>query len=112
MDAIGSASSLKQATARVRPMGRIGLVGMFWEPTKLEQQFWAKEAVLIPAAGYYCKSPRRSFDEARTLLHQCPDIAQALITHRYPLDGVTEAFHTAGNRAAGAIKVVFDIGKR
>ncbi len=112
MDAIGSASSLKQATARVKPMGRIGLVGMFWEPTKLEQQFWAKEAVLIPAAGYYCKSPRRSFDEARTLLHQCPDIAEALITHRYPLDGVTEAFDTAGNRAAGAIKVVFDISKR
>ena len=111
MDAIGSASSLKQATARVKPMGRIGLVGMFWEPTKLEQQFWAKEAELIPAAGYYCKSPSRSFDEARTMLHQHPDIAQTLITHRYPLDGVAEAFETAGNRAAGAIKVVFDIGK-
>ncbi len=112
MDAIGSAESLSLSTARVKPMGRIGLVGMFWAPTKIEQAFWAKEAELIPAAGYYCKSPSRSFDEARSLLHQHPDIARALITHRYPLDGVVEAFETAGNRAAGAIKVVFDIAER
>lgn len=109
IDAIGSAASLKQSATYVKPMGRIGLLGMFWEPTKIEQIFWTKEAELIPSAGYYCKSPSRSFDEARTLLHQYPDIAQALITHRYPLEGVTEAFETAGNRAAGAIKVVFDI---
>jgi threonine dehydrogenase-like Zn-dependent dehydrogenase len=32
-----------------------------------------------------------------------------LVTHRFPLDGVTEAFATAADRAAGAIKVVFDV---
>ena len=111
IDAVGSAASLKQSTTSVKPLGRIGLVGMFWEPTKIEQAFWTKEAELIPAAGYHCKSPSRSFHEARMLLHQYPDIAQALITHRYPLDGVAEAFEAAGNRAAGAIKVVFDIGE-
>ena len=111
IDAIGSAASLKQATALIKPMGRIGLVGMFWEPTKLEQEFWTKEAQLIPAAGYFCKSPSRSFEAARTLLHQNPDIAEALVTHRFPLDAVQEAFDVARDRAAGAIKVVFDIFK-
>ena len=109
VDAIGTYSSLQQAIQHVKPMGRIGMVGMFWEPTQIEPGFWRKEAELIPAVGYYCKSPRRSFDEARNLLHRHPEIAQALITHRYPLDGVKEAFETANNRAAGAIKVVFDI---
>jgi threonine dehydrogenase-like Zn-dependent dehydrogenase len=91
-------------------MGRIGMVGMFWEPTEIEPGFWRKEAELLPAVGYYCKSPRRSFEEARNLLHRCPEIAQALITHRYPLEGFKEAFETASNRAAGAIKVVFEVG--
>jgi threonine dehydrogenase-like Zn-dependent dehydrogenase len=35
--------------------------------------------------------------------------AKALVTHRYPLEGVEEAFAAAGNRAGGAIKVAFDI---
>jgi threonine dehydrogenase-like Zn-dependent dehydrogenase len=42
-------------------------------------------------------------------LHRHPDISEALVTHRFPLDGVTEAFATAADRAGGAIKVVFDI---
>jgi threonine dehydrogenase-like Zn-dependent dehydrogenase len=110
IDAIGTASSLQQAIQHVKPMGRIGMVGMFWEPTEIEPGFWRKEAELLPAVGYYCKSPRRSFEEARNLLHRCPEIAQALITHRYPLEGFKEAFETASNRAAGAIKVVFEVG--
>jgi threonine dehydrogenase-like Zn-dependent dehydrogenase len=111
MDAVGSSASLKESTEKVKPMGRIGLVGMFWEATELDAVFCTKEVELIPAAGYQCKSPSRNFDEARIILHRHPEIAQALITHRYPLDGVEEAFETAGNRAAGAIKVVFDIGE-
>lgn len=109
MDAVGSSASLKESAEKVKPMGRIGLVGMFWEPTEVDPSLCIREVELIPAAGYHCKSPARSFDEARDVLYTHPQIAQALITHRYPLDGVTEAFAAAGDRAAGAIKVVFDI---
>lgn len=79
------------------------------EPRGEEQEFCARKAELIPSVGYKCKSPNRSFDEAGTILNEYPDISEALVTHRYPLDAVTEAFAAAADRAAGAIKVVFDI---
>jgi threonine dehydrogenase-like Zn-dependent dehydrogenase len=37
-----------------------------------------------------------------------PGFADALITHRFPLDAAAEAFATAADRAAGAIKVVLE----
>jgi threonine dehydrogenase-like Zn-dependent dehydrogenase len=109
MDAVGSSESLRQAARMVKPMGRIGLLGVFWGTVDLEQIFCSKEIELIPSMGYHCKSPNRSFEEAGTILHGQLDIAEALVTHRFPLDGVTEAFAMAKDRAAGAIKVVFDI---
>jgi threonine dehydrogenase-like Zn-dependent dehydrogenase len=109
MDAVGSSASLRQSAQMIKPMGRIGLVGAFWGAVGLEPEFCLKEPELIPCVGYNCKRPNRSFEEAGTLLHARPEISEALVTHRFPLDGVTEAFATAADRAAGAIKVVFDI---
>lgn len=109
MDAVGSESSLQQSGRMIKPMGRIGLVGVAWEAVGLEQDFFMKEPELIPSIGYTCKSPSRNFEEAGILLYRHPEIAQALVTHRFPLDGVTEAFATAADRTGGAIKVVFDV---
>ena len=109
IDAVGSADSLRQSVQLIKPFGRIGLVGIFWEPVALEPEFCSKEPQLIPSAGYNCRRPTRSFDEAATILCGYSDIPQSLVTHRFPLDGVTEAFAAAADRSAGAIKVVFDI---
>lgn len=110
IDAVGSTESLHQAAQMIRPMGRIGLLGVSWGTSLgLEQEFFSNEPELIPSMGYRCKSPHRNFEEAGRMLREYPDIAEALVTHRFPLDGVTEAFAAAGDRAAGAIKVVFDI---
>jgi threonine dehydrogenase-like Zn-dependent dehydrogenase len=37
-----------------------------------------------------------------------PEIAQTIITHRYPIDDAQEAFRVATERNAGAIKVVIE----
>lgn len=109
IDAAGTTESLQQSAQRIKPTGRIGLVGVSWDGVTLGQEFYGKEPELIPSLGYNCKSPNRNFEEAGKLLHARPEIAEALVSHRFPLDAVDEAFATAADRSAGAIKVVFDI---
>lgn len=105
----GTADSLLESVRRLRPMGRIGLLGSFWEPTPLDALFSLREIELIPAATYSCRSPRRNVDEAGRLLGARPEIAYTLITHRFPLEAVSEAFTTARTRSQGAITVAFDV---
>jgi threonine dehydrogenase-like Zn-dependent dehydrogenase len=50
----------------------------------------------------------RDVDVAAATLAATPEIARAIITHRFPLDAAAEAFRTAADRAAGAIKVVLE----
>jgi threonine dehydrogenase-like Zn-dependent dehydrogenase len=112
IDAVGSSESLADAAHRVRSRGRIGMVGTFWQPTTVPGALCMKEIELIGAMTYKCRPPERSFEEAGRLLVANPAIAEVLITHRFPLDAVDEAFHAARDRAAGAIKVCFDISAR
>ncbi len=109
LDAVGTADSIGEAVQRLRPRGRIGLLGSFWEPTPLDSLYCLKEIELLPSTTYQCKSPHRNFEEAARMLLAEPAIAEALVTHRFPLDAVGEAFDTARARSAGAIKVVFDV---
>jgi threonine dehydrogenase-like Zn-dependent dehydrogenase len=50
----------------------------------------------------------RDIDVAAALLAHRPEVAGIVITHRFPLDAAAEAFATAQDRAAGAIKVVLE----
>ena len=50
----------------------------------------------------------RDVEIAAQLLAQRPELPGILITHRLPLDAAAEAFAIAGNRQAGAIKVVLE----
>ena len=45
---------------------------------------------------------------AAQLLADRPELARLVITHRFPLDAVSEAFAAARDRASGAIKVVLE----
>jgi len=46
--------------------------------------------------------------EAAAMLADDPDIARAVITHRFPLEDAVEALRVAADRSAGAIRVVLD----
>jgi threonine dehydrogenase-like Zn-dependent dehydrogenase len=67
-----------------------------------------KEVTLVPASMYGRVGPSRDVDVAATLLAARPEIADAMITHRFPLDAAAEAFAVARDRSAGAIKVVLE----
>lgn len=108
IDAVGSTQSLQLAVACLKPRGRIGLAGSFWEAAALDVGFCMKEIELIASTTYRCKAPQRNFEEAGKILAGNPQVASALITHRFALDAVSEAFAVASDRAGGAIKVIFE----
>lgn len=109
IDAVGNSSSVSDCVERVKPRGRISMVGCFWTPTEVPMSFCTKEQEMIASFTYKCRRPGRTFEEAVSALAANPGIADTLVTHRYPLEAASEAFETASDRASGAIKVVFDV---
>jgi threonine dehydrogenase-like Zn-dependent dehydrogenase len=109
IDAVGNSASVADCVQRVKPRGRIGMVGCFWDPTEVPMSFCAKEQEMIASFTYKCRRPGRTFEQAVSALAADPSIADTLITHRFPLEAAGEAFATAADRATGAIKVVFDV---
>ena len=78
------------------------MLGSFWQPASMDMSFCTREVELIAAACYV----RADFETAARLLVERPATADVLISHRFPLEGATEAFAAAADRAGGAIKVV------
>ena len=109
IDAVGTTASIAEAVERIKPRGRVGLVGSLWEPASLDLAVCSKEITIIAPSGYSGVAPDRDFDHAARVLAERPDIADVLVTHRFPLDAAAEGFAAAADRAGGAIKVLFDV---
>ncbi len=106
VDAVGNSETLHQACELAAPLAQIIFLGTAWDGTAISFLLQMKEISLLAATGYRC-SGERSFVEAARVLHQRPMLAETLISHRFPLEAAEEAFATAANRAAGALKVAF-----
>jgi 2-desacetyl-2-hydroxyethyl bacteriochlorophyllide A dehydrogenase len=109
VEAAGSEASMAESIERVAPGGTIvvlgvhlGLVELNWMP------LFHKEARVVPSLGYCRHDGGREMEEAAEMLASDPDIARALITHRFPIEDAIEAFRVAGDRASGAIRVVIE----
>jgi threonine dehydrogenase-like Zn-dependent dehydrogenase len=108
VDAAGTQSSLAEAVARVRPGGAVIVVATYWDPVSFGSELLSKEARIVPATMYGHEHGVREFETATATLASRPEIADALVSHRLGLDDAAEAFRVAGDRAAGAIKVVLE----
>ncbi len=110
IDAAGTSTAVADAVARCRPGGTVVMLASYWdgmvEVPGLEVT--TKEISLVPAAMYGRVGPSRDIDVAAAILAARPEIADTLITHRFPLDAAAEAFAVAADRAAGSIKVVLE----
>jgi threonine dehydrogenase-like Zn-dependent dehydrogenase len=109
LESAGTGSALERSIALCRPGGRVVLLGTYWDAVTMPGlQMGMAEITLVPASMYGRAGAVRDIDVAAALLATRPELAQLIITHRFPLDGVREAFATARDRASGAIKVVLE----
>jgi threonine dehydrogenase-like Zn-dependent dehydrogenase len=109
LEAAGTASALKRAVEVCRPGGTVVLLGTHWDPPVMPAtDISMKEVTLVPSYMYGRVGPSRDFDTAVSLLAGHPEVAALVISHRFPLDAAADAFETARDRSAGAIKVVLE----
>ena len=109
IDCVGSAESLEEALAVVRPRGRVVMVGMPGRVSVDLTPLWQREVELVGAYAYGAEQSlgRRTFDVALELVHDAG--LHRLVSAAYPLDRYVEAIdHAANAGRRGAVKVVFD----
>jgi threonine dehydrogenase-like Zn-dependent dehydrogenase len=112
VDAAGTQSSLDDAVTRVRPGGAVVVVATYWDPVSIDAALLTKEVRIVPSAMYghpgHTHGGPSEFESAAELLAARPEVVDALVHHRFGLDDAPEAFRVAGDRAAGAIKVLLE----
>ena len=109
VECAGTESAVNQAVKLCRPNGKILMLGTHWEGVSFPQlAAMLKELTVVNSYTYAASSSGRDFDIAAALLSRNPQVARALITHRFPLAEVKQAFMAAGDRKAGAIKVILE----
>ncbi len=107
IEAAGTTSGFDNAVGHCRRAGTLVLVSTTWEPISISfLSAQMREQTLVPAFVYGEADGKREFDTAVGILAAHPEIAPALITHRFGLDDAPHAFAVAADRAHGAIKVV------
>ena len=118
IDCVGSAASLAESLAVVKPRGRVTMVGM---PGKVDVDLtglWQREIHLLGAYAYGTETlatgasgapeRRRTFDLAFELV-QAADLGR-LVSATYPLDRYSDAVvHAAAAGSRGAVKIAFDL---
>jgi threonine dehydrogenase-like Zn-dependent dehydrogenase len=108
-DAAGTSSSLNEAITAARPGGTVVMPGIYWDDvTIVGMPLGLKEIRLIPSMYYGHHHGVREIDLAAQILADLPDLPEAVITHRFPLERAPEAFAVAADRSAGAVKVVIE----
>ncbi len=113
IDCVGSAASLTEALAVVRPRGNIAMLGMPGQVTVDLTGLWQREIRLFGTYAYGTEqladgTTRRTFDLAFELV-AASDLGR-LVSATYPLARYTDAIvHAAHAGHRGAVKVAFDL---
>lgn len=109
VDCAGTDAALEQAVRLCRPGGTLLLLATYWGGLNLPAfEVGMKSLRIVASSQYGRQGLLRDVEVAAQLMAANPLIAEAMITHRLPLDSAAEAFAIAADRGAGAIKVVLE----
>lgn len=110
VEAAGNEGALAEAVNACRPGGTLSIPASYWDGKVTFPAFplCMKEVRVVPSSMYGGHAGVRDIEVAAAQLARTPEFADLMITHRFPLDAAAEAFEVAGDRVAGAIKVVLE----
>jgi threonine dehydrogenase-like Zn-dependent dehydrogenase len=109
IDCAGTSESIAQAVGLCKPGATLLLLATYWGGLTLPAfEVTMKQLKIVTSSSQARSGLTRDVDIAASAMARSPAIASTLITHRFPLEAVEEAFAIANNRAAGAIKVAFN----
>jgi len=102
----GRADTLRDSVALARPGGTIGMLGVFEADAAIPGlDFSTKELTMVGSNCYARAGMRTDFAVAVDLLARQPDAVRSIVTHRFGLDQVNEAFNAAADKSSKSIKV-------
>jgi threonine dehydrogenase-like Zn-dependent dehydrogenase len=102
----GAGESLNDAIQSVRPGGTVVLLGIFpSQPACDALSLVVKEVRLVGSLTYGRREGRADFELALRMMASHASVVRDLVTHRFDLDAIREAFETASDKKCGAIKV-------
>jgi 2-desacetyl-2-hydroxyethyl bacteriochlorophyllide A dehydrogenase len=105
VETAGTAPAVAQAVELCRPGGRVVLTGLPHEATALEFFWVVRREINILGSMIY----QDEFPEALALLASGQVNGRRLLTHRFPLDRIDEAFEA--HRAPESIKVALSLAR-
>jgi threonine dehydrogenase-like Zn-dependent dehydrogenase len=113
VEAAGRNVTRRQAMLAVALRGRVGLFGLPEDDdpdvSMPFERIFHRLATIHTVAGTQGEPGLASFAEARDLIVAGTMKAAALISHRYPLERLAEAFHAAQHLNPGVRKIVIEI---
>lgn len=106
----GHADTLNQAIAMVRPGGRVSVLGVFTGAPSVNATLAVlKEVSLVGGITYGRPNSRSDFEVALEIAAKRADDLRKVITHRYPLDSIADAFAVANDKSQRSIKVTVEV---
>jgi 2-desacetyl-2-hydroxyethyl bacteriochlorophyllide A dehydrogenase len=106
VETVGAAETFDDALATVRRRGTVVLVGGYYKPLEVNLgRIVHSEAIVTGSNCYGYSGLITDFEAAIDLIATGKVAATKIVTHRFPLDEITQAFAVAADKELGAVKV-------
>ncbi|MEZ4707879.1 MAG: alcohol dehydrogenase catalytic domain-containing protein [Caldilineaceae bacterium] len=111
IETVGGAANFNEAIATVRKRGRVVLVAGYHKALEVDlaRLVWS-EATVTGSNCYGFSGLQTDFQAAIDMIASGKVDITKIVTHRFPLDDVTQAFQVAADKETGSVKVHLVVG--